>query len=137
MTESLLPHALFPRNNNSKVDREGFVSYIYLHRPHRLARSGHPAFRAGRLPVKIMWWVYILKSIKDGRYYTGYTSNIAQRLQQHNRGKVRSTRRRGPFRLVYKEAHHCKTEAIKRERQLKRYKGGNSFKRLINNDPIV
>jgi putative endonuclease len=47
-----------------------------------------------------MFYVYIILSLKDNRYYIGYTNNIKRRLQDHHRGKSQSIRYRGPFELV-------------------------------------
>ncbi len=66
-----------------------------------------------------MFYVYILKSIKDSCVYTGYTSNLEQRLQQHQLGLVKSTKNRTPLKLIYYEAYLSKTDAQKRERYLK------------------
>ncbi len=77
------------------------------------------------------WYVYILRSLRDGKYYIGYTSNLERRLKEHNSGRQRSTRNRAPFELVYYEEYESKSEAMKRERQLKSYKGGEAFRRLI------
>jgi len=79
------------------------------------------------------WFVYVLKSLKDGKYYIGYTSNLERRLEEHNSGKQRSTKHRAPFELVHYEVFHSKSDAIKREKQLKSYKGGEAFKRLLEN----
>ncbi len=59
------------------------------------------------------------------------TSDLTERLIHHNSGANRSTRNRGPWRVVYKEILSTKREAWLRERQIKRYKGGEAFKRLI------
>ena len=67
------------------------------------------------------WYVYILRSLRDGKYYIGYTSNLERRLEEHNSGRQRSTRHRVPFELVYYEEYESKSEAMKRERQLKSY----------------
>ncbi|MFW6020164.1 MAG: GIY-YIG nuclease family protein [Bacteroidales bacterium] len=48
-------------------------------------------------------WVYILKSLKDHKYYIGYTTNVEKRLDFHNAGRQRSTKNRTPFKLVYTE----------------------------------
>lgn len=55
-----------------------------------------------------MWYVYILKSNKDKRFYTGITENIGRRLKQHNIGSkaTKSTLKRGPFILVF--GQECK-----------------------------
>jgi len=82
------------------------------------------------------WFVYVLKSLKDGGYYIGYTSNLQKRLDYHNSGRQRSTRHRTPFVLVYYEVFNSKSEAIKREKQLKSYKGGNALKRLLEENGV-
>jgi putative endonuclease len=79
-----------------------------------------------------MYYVYILKSLKDGKYYIGSTANVADRLAYHNAGKQRSTKNRTPFQLVYQEEYELKTVALAREKQIKSYKGGNAFQKLIN-----
>ena len=79
-----------------------------------------------------MFVVYVLKSLKDEKHYVGYTKNLERRLEDHNRGKSPSVRDRGPFILVYKENKVSRQEAIRREREIKSYKGGNAFKKLIN-----
>jgi putative endonuclease len=87
-----------------------------------------------------MFYVYILKSLSDGKYYVGHTNNIERRIEDHNRGKNKSVRNRGPFEIIYKEEFPARLEAIRRERQIKSYKGGEAFKRLLskcNSDPVV
>ena len=65
------------------------------------------------------YFVYILKSLKDKKFYIGFTKNINQRLEQHNSGKVKSTKSRRPFLVVYKETYKTQSEALKREKYLK------------------
>ncbi len=77
------------------------------------------------------YFVYILKSLKDGRYYIGSTGNVEDRLKFHNSGLQRSTRHRVPFVVVYVEVKASKAEALKREKQIKSYKGGVAFKKLV------
>ena len=78
-----------------------------------------------------MYFVYILRSLSDGKYYIGSTKDISSRLSYHNSGKQRSTKNRIPFELVYSEEFVTKTDALTRERQIKSYKGGMAFKKLI------
>lgn len=80
-----------------------------------------------------MYHVYILKSLKDERYYIGQTDNLEKRLLQHKGGRVKSTRFRRPFVLVKKETFAARGEARKRENYLKKLKGGNEFKKIIEN----
>ena len=75
--------------------------------------------------------VYILQSKKTSRYYIGSTADVGRRLFEHNSGKSKSTRNRGPYVLVYVEDFRTKQEAYRREMQIKRYKGGEAFKNLL------
>jgi len=76
-------------------------------------------------------FVYILQSEKDNSFYIGYTRDIVKRLDYHNAGKQRYTRHRIPFKLIYSEKSDNKTEALKREKRIKSFKGGEAFKKLI------
>ncbi len=79
-----------------------------------------------------MYYVYILQSEKDGKFYIGSTSDVKARLDFHNSGRQRSTCFRIPFKIVYKEEYASKSEALKREKQIKSYKGGEAFKKLLS-----
>jgi putative endonuclease len=78
-----------------------------------------------------MFTVYILKSLKDGKYYIGATNDLEERLIEHRLGKTKSLKNRLPVKLIYTEEFETKHEALMREKQIKGYKGGNSFKKLI------
>lgn len=71
----------------------------------------------------MLYYVYILQSRKDGRFYTGMTDNVERRLAQHNKGSTGtpSTQNRGPFDLIYKEK--CETRELARARE-KYWKSG-------------
>jgi len=77
-----------------------------------------------------IYTVYIIKS-KESKYYTGMTSDVKKRLEYHNSGKNRSTKNKGPWQLIYEEVFDNKKSAWLRERQIKSYKGGEAFKKLI------
>jgi putative endonuclease len=77
------------------------------------------------------YYVYILLSQKDNRYYIGSTSDLKRRIEYHNSGLQRSTKHRVPFKLVYYEVHDDRSSAERREKQIKRYKGGEAFRKLI------
>lgn len=64
------------------------------------------------------YFVYILKSLKDGRCYTGMTNDLVWRLKEHNQGKMSTpfTLSRGPFRLIHAEECVDRVEARKREK---------------------
>ncbi|MBP8040521.1 MAG: GIY-YIG nuclease family protein, partial [Bacteroidales bacterium] len=63
-----------------------------------------------------MYYVYILKSLKDGRFYIGSTADVEKRLLYHNSGRQRSTKNRIPFVLVYSESFEDKAIALAREK---------------------
>jgi len=65
------------------------------------------------------YYVYVLKSEKDGRFYTGYTADLKERLLQHNSGKVNSTKNRIPLKLMYFEGCLNQQDATHREKYLK------------------
>ncbi|HMA62424.1 MAG TPA: GIY-YIG nuclease family protein [bacterium] len=66
-----------------------------------------------------MYTVYVLKSKKRNFHYIGHTNNIDNRLNEHNSGKVRSTKAYRPFELIYNEKYDTRSEAIQREKYLK------------------
>ena len=78
-----------------------------------------------------MFTVYILESIDQHRYYIGHAKNIEVRLTRHNHGYVRSTKLFRPWKIVHTEAFATKAEAYRRELQIKSYKGGNAFKKIV------
>ena len=78
-----------------------------------------------------MFYVYVIKSEMTGKYYIGFSRDIKYRLKQHNAGHVNTTKYKGPYSLIYKEEFVSKTEALKREKKIKSYKGGRAFKKLI------
>lgn len=78
-----------------------------------------------------MYYVYILKSMKDGGFYIGCTKNIKRRISEHNKGKTLSLKNRRPLVLVLSEKYDNVNIAYAREREIKSYKGGNEFKKII------
>jgi len=80
-----------------------------------------------------MYVVYVLKSQVANRYYVGMTEDLADRLRHHNSGATRSTKPYCPWGVVYQEQYPDKKSAWWRERQIKSYKGGEAFKKLLIN----
>ena len=78
-----------------------------------------------------MFYVYIIKSQNTGKYYTGITSDLLKRIKHHNSGANRSTKGRGPWVIVYSEKFEDKKSAWYREKQIKKYKSGTAFKKLV------
>ena len=79
-----------------------------------------------------MYITYILHSQNNFKYYIGHTSDLVNRLDRHNKGLVRSTKSGIPWLVIHVENFKTKSEAYKRELEIKSYKGGNAFKKLIN-----
>ena len=77
------------------------------------------------------YYVYVLLSEKDGQFYTGYTDDLRARFKQHNQGKVKSTRKRRPFQLIYYEACLNQKDALRREKYLKTTYGKRYLKNRL------
>ena len=80
-----------------------------------------------------MHTVYVLKN-PQGRLYIGQTENLAQRLAQHQNGKARWTKTRGPWKLVPQEAYPSRAEAMRRERALKSGRLNQELRNRFAND---
>ncbi len=79
-----------------------------------------------------MFYVYLIRSKKDGNLYLGSTKDLRQRFSLHNRGLVPSTKNRRPFELIYYEAYRSESDARHREHNLKlRANALNQLKRRI------
>jgi len=78
-----------------------------------------------------MFYAYILKSEKSGRYYIGHTENIEARLQRHNTGQVKATKNKGPWILMSFETFDTKAEANSRELYIKSMKSRVFIEKLI------
>ena len=86
-----------------------------------------------------MFYIYVLYSKKQDKFYTGFTENLIQRMKEHDSKKSLSDRRIKNLDLVYYEACRSKTDALIREKQLKTGFGRQYLrKRLINsvNKPL-
>ena len=70
-----------------------------------------------------MYYTYVLKSKKDDKLYTGSTTDLKSRLEKHKKGQVESTKNRRPLKLIYYEACLKESDARRREKTLKSYRG--------------
>lgn len=78
-----------------------------------------------------MFYAYVLQSEKNKEIYIGFTSDLKNRLLEHNQGLNFSTKRYKPWKLVYYEACIEKSDAQRREKYLKTTQGGRLLKRRI------
>lgn len=81
-----------------------------------------------------MYYVYLLKSIRDNFFYVGSTKDLRERFKDHNAGKSISTKAHKPYKLVYYEAYSSKQDALIRENKLKHHGSviGHLKKRVKN-----
>jgi len=79
-----------------------------------------------------MYFVYVLKSSIDNRFYKGMTNNLKRRVYEHNLGKNKSTKPYRPWVLVYKEEYKTSEEARKRELFFKSGSGREYLKNILD-----
>lgn len=82
------------------------------------------------------YYVYVLLSLKDKRFYVGFTEDLKNRLSEHAIGNVRSTKDRRPFKLIHYEYFIDKSDAKAREVFLKSGFGRNQLKESMKNTLI-
>jgi putative endonuclease len=78
-----------------------------------------------------MYYTYVIQSEKDEGFYTGFTNDLRKRFNEHNSGKVRSTKNRCPFILIYYEACLNEQDALAREKYLKSGMGKRYLKNRL------
>lgn len=78
-----------------------------------------------------MFYIYVLKSEKNGLMYTGFTNDLQKRLSQHNRGESAWTKRGIPWKLIYYEACLEEYDALAREKYLKSGPGKHYIKNRL------
>jgi len=72
--------------------------------------------------------LYVIQSRNDLSFYIGITPDLRRRLENHNKGRVISTKSKVPWEMIYCEIYRSKEDAVKREQKLKQHK--NSWYRL-------
>lgn len=78
-----------------------------------------------------MYYVYILKSQRNGKLYKGFTNDLRRRIKEHKLGKSTFTKNNGPWKLVYYEAFISKEDARQEELFLKSGKGKERIKYIL------
>lgn len=78
-----------------------------------------------------MYYTYVMRSKKDGKFYTGHASDLRKRFSQHNRKSTTSTKDRAPFELIYYEACVNEYDALAREKYLKSGMGKRYLKNRL------
>jgi putative endonuclease len=81
----------------------------------------------------MFYYVYVLQSLKDNQWYTGYTPDLRKRIKIHEDGLVESTRNRRPFKLIYFEGCLNQQDATRREKYLKSGNGKIYIRNRLSN----
>ena len=76
---------------------------------------------------ELMYHVYVLRSLKDGKTYAGYSKDLKVRLRMHDNGRVLATKYRRPLELLISENFETSADAKKRELW---WKSSNGRRRL-------
>jgi len=80
-----------------------------------------------------IFYMYIIKSLNFDSYYTGQCSDIKIRLERHNGGHSKSTKAKAPWKLIYFEEFQSRSEAVRREREVKSKKSRRYIETLVDN----
>ena len=81
-----------------------------------------------------MCWLYILQSEQSGAYYVGVTNKLDDRIPRHNGGRSKSTKSGRPWKVVYSEQFHSKSQACIREHEIKSWKSRALIEALIKGE---
>lgn len=99
-----------------------------LSREAGLATVLAPTFANGGVQIA-MYFIYILRSLKDNGFYIGYSEDPKRRLIDHVNGHVDSTKDRRPVEMIYLEGYQKQAVALEREKNLKQF--GSSYTGLL------
>ena len=78
------------------------------------------------------YYVYVIKSLVNGRHYAGFTEDVSKRLKKHNGKEVRATKAYAPYELLYVEECDNRINARKREIFLKSGQGRDFIKNVAS-----
>jgi len=81
--------------------------------------------------------VYIIQSLKNLRYYVGSTTNLTQRIIEHNNGKSNYTKSTNPFKLVFSKEFSTIKEAKQMEYRIKKLKSRVIIEKIIKDNDIL
>lgn len=80
-----------------------------------------------------MYYFYILRSLKNGKLYLGYTPNLKERLKSHSNGENKATKPNTPYELVFYSAFKNKDDAINCEKYFKTTAGWKRIHKMLIN----
>ena len=85
----------------------------------------------GATTSTMFFYVYVLESLKDKQRYIGYTNNLRERLEKHEKGQSFATKSRLPTKLIYFEACTNQEDAVRREKYFKTTYGRRSLAKRL------
>ena len=80
-----------------------------------------------------MYFVYVIYNVQYNKVYIGQTNNLERRVIEHNAHRIKgfTAKFEGEWRLIYKESFTTRSEALRREKQLKGHQGREYIKQFI------
>ncbi len=81
--------------------------------------------------MRLFHYVYVLRSLRDGRFCVGATKDLKKRIELHNAGAITSNRPRRPFESIFYEAYRNEYDAKRRETYLKTTKGKTALRTML------
>ena len=82
-----------------------------------------------------MFQLYILQSEITNKFYIGSTGNLEDRLIRHNSGRSKATANGKPWKLFYSEEFQTRSEAYRREMEIKSWKSHERIAQLVKRIP--
>ena len=79
-----------------------------------------------------MYYVYILWTAAESKFYIGYSADLKRRISEHKAGEVHTTVRFKNPELIFYEAFSSKKDALRRERYFKTSKGKKTLKLMLH-----
>ena len=80
-----------------------------------------------------MYYFYILRSLKNGQLYLGFTPDLKTRIRSHNNGENKATKPNVPYELIYYSAFKNKQDAIECEKYFKTTAGWKRIHQMLKN----
>ena len=127
----LRPTKAYQKLNIKIKNRKAYLIFVFFRGYSSIGRALRCASERLSFIMKNIGYVYILRSLKTNNYYVGSTDDVVHRLEKHNKGLVKSTRGRCPWRLEYYQRYDSLKEARQIEFKLKRLKNKSIIERII------
>ena len=83
-----------------------------------------------------MFYVYIIQSEKNQKFYVGSTGNLDDRMIRHNSGRSKATSVGIPWKLIYTEKFETRSQAYRREMEIKSWKSHDRILQLVARIPF-